>query len=121
MGWNKNYAETNIELIRLLEKNKCTGKELEEFFSKSNIGGINWKIRVQDGGTFWNPLYMTEDRWTFWNTFYTTEDGWKLQQHNIKKSHYRFLDNQAKRVAWTCKPEKLLQALMTWFTLKCRE
>lgn len=88
----------NLAIKMKMEELFESQRELDDFIKFSDFSKINSEIHTFGGKVFWNNIVEIF--------------GWKLQQRGIifPCSHYRILDHNNVRKAWTTDPEELLRA-----------
>ncbi|MCL1877830.1 MAG: patatin-like phospholipase family protein [Defluviitaleaceae bacterium] len=100
---NEVYCMRNKRNINLAIKMKMEAlfknqRELDDFINFSDFDKVNSEIHTFGGKVFWNNIVELF--------------GWKVQQRGIifPSRHYRILDHNNVRKAWTTDPEELLRA-----------
>ena len=103
------YAKINA-LIRIkMESLFLKGRDIERFIKETKLDWLNIKIKilVQIPGTYTDIVKIR---------------GWRVQQSNIIKNYYQFLDPDGFRRAQTYDPNSIVKALDSYeATIKISE
>lgn len=98
----------NLAIKMKMEELFESQRELNDFIEFVDFSKVNAEIHTFGGKVFWNNIVEIE--------------GWKLQQRGtvFPRSHYRILDHNNVRMAWTTDPEELLRAFEIYEARKAK-
>ena len=88
------YMSTKAGIKDQAQKKLHSSYDFEAFLQSGEFKLDTWELGVADGGIFWETVYQCY--------------GWKIQQWKMDPNHYRILDPNKKRRAWTLDPQELL-------------
>ena len=77
-----------------------SGEDIEQFLRHARFSNPNWPLKVMDAGVFWTTIFKV--------------DGWQIQQWDGDSEHYRILDPQRIRRAWTSKKGEMYTVLLNY-------
>lgn len=97
---NPKMLSTNEQIRMLAGELLRNGADFENFISKSSFKMINWELQVMDWKVYWDVVYQV--------------DGWQIQQWKNDLNHYRILNPQKIRKAWTADPNELINVLQNY-------
>ncbi|MCL2198311.1 MAG: patatin-like phospholipase family protein [Defluviitaleaceae bacterium] len=91
-----NHSNINFAIRKKMQSLFKDQRELENFIKCTSFSNVNIEVQTMGGKVFWNNIAEIF--------------GWVVQQR-WKFSHYRILDHNHVRKAWTTDPMELLEAL----------
>jgi NTE family protein len=91
-----NHSNINFAINKKMKSLFENQRELENFIKCANFSKVNIEVQTMGGKLFWNNIVEIF--------------GWVVQQRR-KFAHYRILDHNHVRKAWTTNPIELLEAL----------
>lgn len=91
------YKDIKTQIREQAQMKLNSSYDFESFLQSSQFGLDCWELGVADGGIFWETVYQCY--------------GWKIQQWKMDLNHYRILDPNKTRRAWTLDPQELLDNL----------
>ena len=93
--------KVNEEIRRLAKVSITCKKDFEAFVGTSRFANLNVKSGTLGGRFFYEDIFEC--------------DGWRIQQHvKVLRPHYRILDENNVRRAWTLSPKELLDNLKSF-------
>ena len=93
----RNNEAINIDIDKKMRALFNSSEDIDRFIKLSEFSSINIVSKTMGGKTWWKTIVEMF--------------GWKVQQHIINKSHYRIINSDGIRYAYTYNPQKLLEAL----------
>ena len=93
-------ANVNFRISKLAEEVLKTSQDFEEFVSLSSFKNLNVKTRVIRAEICFDTIFEL--------------DGWSIEWHKITpmKKHYRIIDPNNYRRAWTLDPDEIVKHLI---------